>query len=124
MTDHPDSPSHSHQSTSFEEGLAHLGEIVGRLESGGLGLSESIAAYESGVTILRQLHTELATVEERVSTLVRIDEEGRPVLEPMSITEPPSPAAKAGRKAPPRSPSAARKRSESLPGMDDMEGDA
>jgi exodeoxyribonuclease VII small subunit len=123
MTDHPDSPSNSHQSTSFEEGLAQLSEIVGRLESGGLGLSESIAAYESGVTILRQLHTELATVEERVSKLVRIDEEGRPVLEPMSTTEPPSPAAKAGRKAPPRSSSAARKRSESLPGMDDMEGD-
>jgi exodeoxyribonuclease VII small subunit len=124
MTDHPDAPSNSQQSTSFEEGLAHLSEIVGRLESGGLGLSESIAAYESGVTILRKLHTELATVEERVSKLVRIDEEGQPVLEPMSASEPPSPAAKAGRKAPPRSSSATRKRSESLPGMDDMEGDA
>lgn len=124
MNDHPQSPSNSHQPASFEEGLACLSDIVGRLESGGLGLSESIAAYERGVTILRQLHTELATVEERVGKLVRIDEEGRPVLEPLTTAEPPDPVAKAGRKAPPKSSAAARKRLGVLPGMDDGEGDA
>lgn len=65
---------------SFEEALARLGEIVARLEAGSLGLSASIAAYEEGVALLRRLHEELASAEARVSLLVRIDDEGRPVL--------------------------------------------
>ena len=124
MTDEADVSSNSRQSTSFEDGLARLGDLVGRLESGGLGLSESIAAYEHGVTILRQLNAELASIEERVSKLVRIDEEGRPVLEPLSAAEPQAAAPRAGRKAPPKSTAAARKRSDVLPGMDDGGGDA
>ena len=70
------------QTASFEEALAELGRIVAGLESGSLGLSESIAAYERGVALVRRLHDELARVEARVSVLVRIDEEGRPVLAP------------------------------------------
>ena len=31
---------------TFEEGLASLADLVGRLEGGQLGLAESIAAYE------------------------------------------------------------------------------
>ena len=133
MTDHPDSPSHSHQSTSFEEGLAHLGEIVGRLESGGLGLSESIAAYESGVTILRQLNTELATVEERVSTLVRIDEDGRPILESSSpgrhgaaddTAAATSDSTQPARTRTPRGGRTSTARAKSLPGMDDGSAEA
>ena len=46
-------------------------DLVARLESGRLGLSESIAAYERGVALLRRLHEELAQAEERVSVLVR-----------------------------------------------------
>lgn len=65
----------------FETSLLELNDIVHRLESGALGLSESIIAYERGVTILRHLHEQLADVEERVRLLVRIDEQGRPVLE-------------------------------------------
>lgn len=74
-TDHTQTPPET-----FERALAALGEIVARLESGSLGLSESITAYERGVGLLRRLHEELAAVEQRVSLLVRIDEEGRPVL--------------------------------------------
>jgi exodeoxyribonuclease VII small subunit len=75
-------PENSTQIASFEEGLGMLGDIVARLESGGLGLTESIAAYEQGVALLRRLHDELARADERVSLLVRIDEEGKPVLAP------------------------------------------
>ena len=39
---------------------AYLADLVGRLESGQLGLAESIAAYESGVAIARSLQAELA----------------------------------------------------------------
>ena len=66
---------------SVEAALQRLAELVAGMESGSLGLGESIAAYERGVGILRRLHEELAAAEERVKVLVRIDDEGRPVLE-------------------------------------------
>lgn len=110
-------PAHSPQAASFETALAELGDLVSRLESGSLGLSESIAGYERGVALLRRLHEELAAAEAKVSTLVRIDEQGRPVLapagNPQSEDTPQSaPARSAGR----------RSRTRSLPGMDDGGG--
>ena len=124
MTAESHPASNSNQPTSFEEGLSDLGDIVARLESGGLGLSESIAAYEQGVSLLRNLHAELAGVEERVSKLVRIDDEGRPILEPLASDEPATTPPKPGRKSQPRGSAAARKRSDVLPGMDDVGDDA
>ena len=114
--------SNSGQTSSFEESLAALGDTVMKLEAGGLGLSESIAAYERGVTILRRLHEELSAVEERVKMLVRIDEDGRPVLGALpAATEPPAPAKKAaGRGA----TVAKASRAKSLPGMDDASDEA
>jgi exodeoxyribonuclease VII small subunit len=74
---HPAQPA----AVPFETSLAELNDLVNRLESGALGLSDSIGAYERGVAILRQLHEQLANVEERVRLLVRIDEQGRPIVE-------------------------------------------
>ena len=121
------------QAVTFEEGLAQLGEIVARLESGSLGLSDSITAYESGVTLLKQLHEELAAVEQRVSVLVRIDEDGRPILERSSpgrhgaagdgeaaAADSTQPA----RTRPARGGRGATSRSKSLPGMDDASAEA
>jgi len=79
---HPAQPS----AVPFEASLAELNDLVNRLESGGLGLSDSIAAYERGVAILRRLHEQLADVEERVRLLVRIDEQGRPILAEIGAT--------------------------------------
>lgn len=92
---------------TFETSLAALGEIVARLESGSLGLSESITAYERGVGLLRRLHEELAAVEQRVSLLVRIDEEGRPVLADLT-----APAADSAQSADPPSGTASAKEPE------------
>ena len=95
----------------FEAALAELGELVNRLESGTLGLSESIGAYEKGVVLLHGLHEQLAAVEERVRMLVRVDEHGRPILETPDVGKP-------GREKPTRT--AARSgRAKRLPGMDD-----
>lgn len=110
---------------TFEAGLARLAEIVARLESGGLGLSESIDAYERGVAILQQLHTELEAAEKRVSVLVRIDDEGRPVLAtaadatslPAESTQPTAAASGRGKRA-------ASGRARRLPGMDDPPAEA
>lgn len=71
----------SDEPPSFEDALLELNEIVVRLETGGLGLAASIAAYERGVSLLGRLHGHLAAVEERVRMLVRVDEDGRPILE-------------------------------------------
>ena len=110
---------------TFESALDQLGDIVARLESGSLGLSASIDAYERGVAILRRLHEELAAAEERVNVLVRIDDEGRPILEPAAAgaaqaADSTQPAAPRG----PRPPRAKTGRPRSLPGMDDAAAEA
>jgi exodeoxyribonuclease VII small subunit len=88
---HPAQPA----AVPFETSLAELNDVVNRLESGALGLSDSIGAYERGVAILRRLHEQLADVEERVRLLVRIDDQGRPILEPIGSGA--SPQEKTGR---------------------------
>lgn len=103
---------------TFEAALAELAELVSRLESGALGLSESINAYEKGVVLLRGLHEQLAAVEERVRTLVRVDDEGRPVLEAADLG---SPAAEKTRSEKPVRTTRSG-RAKRLPGMDDAEG--
>lgn len=113
-------------SPTFEASLNQLGDIVARLESGSLGLSESIDAYERGVAILRRLHDELAAAEERVNVLVRIDEEGRPILEPAAAGGV-AQAADSTQSAASRSPRSQRSkhvRPRSLPGMDDASTEA
>jgi len=110
---------------SFEESLAELNDLVGRLESGGLGLAASIAAYERGVSLLTRLHGQLADVEERVRLLVRIDDEGRPILEQPAGPPPPDADAVEATRPPRSSPRGAGRtgRVKRLPGMDEA-GDA
>ena len=66
---------------SFEESLDELDMIIHKMESRDLGLTESLTAYEQGVSLLRHLHEELSDIEQRVVTLVRIDQDGNPVFE-------------------------------------------
>jgi exodeoxyribonuclease VII small subunit len=116
------------QPESFEAALERLAQLVTALESGSLGLTDSIAAYERGVGILKRLHEELAVAEERVKVLVRIDEQGRPVLEDVaepgtvgeSIAAAESAQSAAARPAG-RSARAKASRPRHLPGMDDAE---
>ena len=113
------------QPETFETLSAQLAEIVTRLESGTLGLSESIAAYERGVGIVRRLEEELARAEERVSLLVAVGEDGTPVLEPRTAAALPAHSPQPGNTgAPargPRSQRARTSRGKSLPGMDDTD---
>lgn len=55
---------------SFEELLGRLDIVVRRLESGELGLDGSIAAFESGVGLVKRLQERLAAAEARVHWLV------------------------------------------------------
>jgi exodeoxyribonuclease VII small subunit len=126
------SPANSAQPPSFEEGLAQLADIVARLEGGGLGLTESIAAYERGVVVLRGLHEELARAEERIRVLTAVADDGQAVTEPFRDANegPADPtgvgnADKVGRR--PASRAAAHRKASrlpTLPGMDDSPAEA
>ncbi len=66
----------------FEEALAELEGIVQRLEKGELALEESLAAFERGIALVRQLSQRLAEVEQRVELLLKSDA-GKLLLRPL-----------------------------------------
>src|SRR5581483_8398763 len=57
-------------SLGFDEALAELQRIVGRLEAGGQPLEETIALYERGVALHERCARLLADAELRVKRLV------------------------------------------------------
>jgi exodeoxyribonuclease VII small subunit len=65
---------------SFEASLHRLTEVVEKLESGELGLEESLALFEEGVGLARSAQQRLDAAEKRVEELVRVDETGQPVV--------------------------------------------
>src|SRR5436190_1258300 len=66
----------------FEEALAELAGIVQRLEKGELAREESLAAFERGIALVRQLSQRLAEVEQRVELLLKSDA-GKLLLRPL-----------------------------------------
>ena len=70
----------------FEEALAELESLVQRLEKGELPLEESLAAFERGMALVRQLGDRLAQVEQRVEVLLRSDA-GKLLLRPLRDDE-------------------------------------
>ena len=68
----------------FEEGMERLERIVAELESGELSLEDSIARYEEGMKLQRQLTDVLYQAEKRIERLVEKD--GAPATEPMELS--------------------------------------
>ena len=66
----------------FEQALEELEGIVQRLEKGELPLEDSLAAFERGVGLVRQLSQRLADVEQRVEVLLK-SEAGKLLLRPV-----------------------------------------
>jgi exodeoxyribonuclease VII small subunit len=56
----------------FDEVLARLRAIVGRLESGELSLEQALAVYEDGIQLARRGHDLLESAEKRVEMLVSV----------------------------------------------------
>ncbi len=71
----------------FESSLAEVEKIVAKLESGELGLSESLEQYETGIKQLKRCHALLDAAEQRVSLLSGFDAEGNPIAPPMDEIE-------------------------------------
>ncbi len=75
------SASEQEREQTFEEALAELEEIVRKLETGDVPLEESLAAFERGVGLVRQLHARLDAVQEKIEELTR-GERGEPKSRP------------------------------------------
>ena len=69
---------------AFEEGLARLEELVGRLEDRRLGLDQALAAFEEGLILSAALKNKLDEAAGRVEKLTR-DLAGRPLAEPLDL---------------------------------------
>ncbi len=55
---------------SFEEALARLEEIVGRMEAGEVSLDASLALFEEGVALSRLCATRLDEADKRIAVLL------------------------------------------------------
>jgi len=63
---------------SFEQSLQDLEAIVGNLESGKLGLAESLEQYEQGAKHLKACYELLSNAEQRIALVSGIDSSGKP----------------------------------------------
>jgi len=75
---------------AFEDGLARLEELVGRLEDRRLGLDQALSDFEEGLSLSAALKKKLDEAAGRVEKLTR-DLAGRPLSEPLEL--PPDPEA-------------------------------
>lgn len=69
----------------FEKSLNQLEKIVSQMESGELGLEESLAQFEKGITLARSCQDTLAKAELRVEQL--IEKNGLPQAIPFEDTD-------------------------------------
>jgi exodeoxyribonuclease VII small subunit len=60
----------------FEETFAELEMAVERLESGNLPLEESLATFERGIALVRDLTARLDEAQRRVDVLLRDEDSG------------------------------------------------
>ena len=59
------------QKVTFEQALGKLERIVEQIESGQIGLEESIARYEEGVALIQQCRTILDAAEKKIQLLAK-----------------------------------------------------
>ena len=61
---------------SFEEAMKQLEEMVDSLESGALGLEESLEAFEFGMSLVRICQKKLEDAETKIAQLVEAKDGG------------------------------------------------
>ncbi len=59
---------------SFEDALKELEDVADRLESGGLGLDDSIREFEKGVKLARYCQLKLEEAERKIEILQKGDD--------------------------------------------------
>jgi exodeoxyribonuclease VII small subunit len=76
----------------FEEAMQRLDAIVAAMESGEIGVEESIAKYEEAMRLAAHCRQILDQAEQRIQK-IQLDAAGKPQLSPF---EPPAPAGDEG----------------------------
>jgi exodeoxyribonuclease VII small subunit len=66
----------------FEAAIERLEAIVRRLEDGDVGLSDALAHYEQGVSLLKNCYQLLENAERRIELLSGVDADGNAVTAP------------------------------------------
>ena len=69
---------------SFEEQLAQVESMIGRMEQGSLPLEETIQAYEQGMEMLNAMEKELTSATQRL-TVLRQAADGTETEEPLTL---------------------------------------
>ncbi|MCZ4351322.1 exodeoxyribonuclease VII small subunit [Roseovarius aestuarii] len=62
---------------TFEQAMAELEQVVGRLERGDVALDESITLYERGAALKKRCEAKLKDAEEKVAAIT-LDGDGQP----------------------------------------------
>ena len=62
---------------SFEQAMAELEQVVGKLERGDVALEDSIKLYERGAELKKRCETKLKEAEEKVHAIT-LDGDGKP----------------------------------------------
>lgn len=60
---------------TFEQAMAELEQVVGKLERGDVALDDSIALYERGAALKKRCETKLKEAEEKVAAIT-LDADG------------------------------------------------
>ena len=79
-------PEPGNDEPTFEAGLAELQELVRILEEGALGLDDSIARFERGISLFAAATKALERAEQRIELLTGFDRAGNPVTTPFDGT--------------------------------------
>jgi len=58
---------------NFEKAMEHLNDIVKTMESKALPLQESIALFEEGSSLIKQLEGALSDAEKRIENLIKVE---------------------------------------------------
>lgn len=61
----------SRSGPTFEEALEQVESIIDRIESGEIGLEESLERYREGVTLIKRCRSILDAAEQRVEELAK-----------------------------------------------------
>ena len=75
------------KATSFEQSLQELEAIVEKLESGKLGLADSLEQYEAGAKYLKACYQLLSEAEQRIALVSGLDSSGKPRTAPFDASD-------------------------------------
>ena len=71
---------------TFEEALDQLKQCLEALESEDLTLDQSLEKYEMGVSHLKHCHRAIASAKQKIEKLIKIDDDGNPIVETFDNT--------------------------------------